>query len=273
MANFFKRLFTKNNISKASFEEASLFRLFTNKVNNLLQEDIFISRKFYKGIINEYRDLLDEVSSHRDTGLLNEYCSIKNYRFSEVEEALELYSNLENIIKDHNENYVSSKLIEEKDYLDNILRDDDPNILLDNEQRKVIVNDEDYCLVIAGAGAGKTTTIAAKVKYLVEKRNVDPKKILVISFTNRAVNELKDRIVNKLKIDCPVTTFHACGNAIIRKTQEEKLNIITEGALYNIVRFYIFKKIYHDKATLKKLILFLDITLMFPLKVLVWMSF
>lgn len=45
-------------------------------------------------------------------------------------------------------------------------------------------------LVIAGAGAGKTTTIAAKVKYLVEKKHIEPDQILVISFTNKAVGEL-----------------------------------------------------------------------------------
>ena len=44
------------------------------------------------------------------------------------------------------------------------------------------------------AGAGKTTTVAAKVKYLVDKKKVDPRQILVISFTNKAVNELKERI-------------------------------------------------------------------------------
>jgi DNA helicase-4 len=43
----------------------------------------------------------------------------------------------------------------------------DPNISLDDDQRRAILTDEDYCLVIAGAGAGKTTTVAAKVKYLV----------------------------------------------------------------------------------------------------------
>ena len=58
-------------------------------------------------------------------------------------------------------------------YLDNILESVDPVIKLDEEQRKVVLSDEDYTLVIAGAGAGKTTTVAAKVKYLVEKKGVN----------------------------------------------------------------------------------------------------
>ena len=122
--------------------------------------------------------------------------------------------------------FVQTKLNKEKKYLDEILKDVDPKIMLDDDQRKVILTDEDYCLVIAGAGAGKTTTIAAKVKYLVEKKNVDPKQILIISFTNKAVGELKDKINKDLKIECPITTFHSAGNAILRKKTDEKLNIV-----------------------------------------------
>jgi DNA helicase-4 len=47
---------------------------------------------------------------------------------------------------------------------------------------------------VAGAGAGKTTTMAAKVKYLVDKQHVSPEDIIVISYTNKAINELKERI-------------------------------------------------------------------------------
>ena len=79
----------------------------------------------------------------------------------------------------------------------------------DEDQRRVVLTDEDYCLVIAGAGAGKTTTVAAKVKYLVDKKEIDPSQILVVSFTNKAVNELKDRIQKELDIPCPIATFHS----------------------------------------------------------------
>ncbi len=90
-------------------------------------------------------------------------------------------------VKQHNEEFLSAHLNTEKQYLDGILNKVDPKIKLDDEQRLVILSDEDYSLVIAGAGAGKTTTVAAKVRYLVEKKQIDPKQILVISFTNKAV--------------------------------------------------------------------------------------
>ncbi|MHB1419952.1 MAG: UvrD-helicase domain-containing protein [Bacillota bacterium] len=75
----------------------------------------------------------------------------------------------------------SQKLVQYKEYFDNILKKVDSNVKLDDEQRRAVVTDDDYCLLIAGAGAGKTTTMAAKVKYLVEKQGVSPQDIIVFN--------------------------------------------------------------------------------------------
>ena len=88
---------------------------------------------------------------------------------------------LDGDITAHNTTYVDRALERDKDYFDNILKQIDPNIQLDEEQRRAVITDDDYCLLVAGAGAGKTTTMAAKVKYLVEKKNIDPGEIIVIS--------------------------------------------------------------------------------------------
>ena len=65
----------------------------------------------------------------------------------------------------HNHAYVDRVLQRDKEYFDNILKQIDPKIQLDEEQRRAVITDDDYCLLVAGAGAGKTTTMAAKVKY------------------------------------------------------------------------------------------------------------
>lgn len=85
----------------------------------------------------------------------------------------------------HNEKYVNEKLIENKEYFDEILKPVDSAVLLDEDQRRAVITDEDYCLLVAGAGAGKTTTMAAKVKYLVDKQGISPSDIIVISYTNK----------------------------------------------------------------------------------------
>ena len=87
-------------------------------------------------------------------------------------------------VKIHNQKYIKEALIKYKDYFDNMYKGIDDNIILDEEQRIAILTDEDYNLIIAGAGAGKTTTMAAKVKFLVDIKKVDPKDIILISYTN-----------------------------------------------------------------------------------------
>lgn len=95
-------------------------------------------------------------------------------------------------------------------------------------------------LVMAGAGAGKTTTVAAKVKYLVEKKHIQPDQILVISFTNnKAVGELQSKINKALKINCPVTTFHKTGYAILRRQEEDRKLIVDGRFMFNVINNYL----------------------------------
>lgn len=159
-------------------------------------------------------------------------------------------------VKKHNEEYLKLHLEKDKKYLDSIFEKVDPAIQLDEEQRLVVLNDEDYTLVIAGAGAGKSTTVAAKVKYLVDIKKVDPKEILVISYTNKAVNELKTRINEEFKIKCPITTFHSTGYAIIRKDNFEKARIVTGEYLDKCLREYLTTILLKDEKLLYKTLLF-----------------
>ena len=188
--------------------------------------------------------------------MLKKYCRKQKASSKNIEKIISDYKQLEALVDKHNENYIKDNLKANQNYFDNILYDIDPNIKLDDDQRKVILTDEDYCLVIAGAGAGKTTTIAAKVKYVVEKKQIDPSQILVISFTNKAVQELKDRINKGLKIECPIATFHAVGNAIIRKNNPERLNIFDTTKLYFLIQEYFKKSILTNESLVNNLILF-----------------
>ena len=120
----------------------------------------------------------------------------------------EEYSDIEAMVDEHNRIFIEKKLTEYKDYFDTILDDIDSNIMLDLDQRIAVLTDEDYCLLVAGAGAGKTTTMAAKTKYLVDKMGVPPEDIIVISYTNKAIMELKERINKKLGIPAKICTFH-----------------------------------------------------------------
>lgn len=116
------------------------------------------------------------------------------------------------------------------------------------------MSDEDYTLVIAGVGAGKTTTIEAKVKYLVDKQNIDPSRILIVSFTKKATNELKDRFV-KLNIPVEIATFHSIGNTIIKKNESVRHKIVTNGFMFDSIKEYLTNKL-DDEYFIKKILLF-----------------
>ena len=225
-------------------------------IDTLLAEDAYIARSRYLRRFEEARETVSYFENLRSDGLLSDFCKKNGIPEEKVTAILGQYAGIKNLVAEHNERFISGKLRSEKSYLDTILSGIDPTIMLDDDQRKVVLTDEDYCLVIAGAGAGKTTTVAAKVKYLVEHQGIRADEILVVSFTNKAVGELKEKIQKQLGIDCPITTFHATGNAILRKDGDERPNIAREGTLYFVLEDYFRDSVLQNQKMLDDLIQF-----------------
>ncbi|MBP5714320.1 MAG: UvrD-helicase domain-containing protein [Prevotella sp.] len=245
------------------FNSSELSRLmnFEDKLRRLLSTDKYIARRDYKPLCEDYVDIYHQFCTLKQSKTLDYYCSQNHIDIQRIEDFLSKFDDLSKnesaeVITIHNKEYLEKHLVSEKEYLDNILKRVDPAINLDDEQRRVVLSDEDYTLVIAGAGAGKTTTVAAKVKYLVEKKNVSPDQILVISFTNKAVGELRSKINKALKIDCPVTTFHKTGYAILRRKDEERKLIVDGGFMFNVISNYLKGNILENPELVDKLILF-----------------
>lgn len=232
------------------------------ELDSLLSRNEFIARRDYKELVESNAELLQYFEVLECSRMLSTYIEVNGLDSSQIDYFIEAYNDIKDIaqgsaiIKQHNDEYIKQKLAEEKIYLDDILTTCDPDILLDDEQREVVLSDEDYTLVVAGAGAGKTTTVAAKVKYLVERRGVDPKKILIISFTNKAVDELKERINGNLRIDCTISTFHSTGYDIVNKSNIERKQITTQGFIHNVVNEYLKSKVLKNEDMTKQLILF-----------------
>ncbi|MBR3253461.1 UvrD-helicase domain-containing protein [Candidatus Saccharibacteria bacterium] len=140
-------------------------------------------------------------------------------------------------------------------YLDHILDTIDPSIKLDEDQKAAVKSDDDCALVVAGAGTGKTTTIAAKVKYLVDIKKIDPSKILVMSYTKKSVGELEHRIKVDLNIQADVTTFHALGLRCTRLLDKDKKVIpIDDNERYNYFLDYLKNQIFPYKEKMVELV-------------------
>ena len=91
---------------------------------------------------------------------------------------------------------------------------------LNDKQKEAVLATEGPCLVIAGAGSGKTKVLTHKIAYLMTEKNVKPWNILAITFTNKAANEMKERVeklVGEAAKDMWIGTFHSICVRILRK--------------------------------------------------------
>lgn len=155
--------------------------------------------------------------------------------------------------KQANELYINQELNDNSDLFDDL-----DGKSLDSQQRNAIVVDEDAVRVIAGAGSGKTFTIQGKVRYLTEKRDVDPSEILAISFSNASVNDLEERIAEPIDIK----TFHKVGKDIL--TQYNQYSRPDTSALKRIIKRYLTKKALKSEDISKKLIEFFSFYINVP---------
>jgi len=90
---------------------------------------------------------------------------------------------------------------------------------LNEQQLAAVTASPGPILVIAGAGSGKTRTLTYRVAYLLEN-GIDPRNILLLTFTNKAAREMLNRVANLLPVDASGLwggTFHSVGNRILRK--------------------------------------------------------
>ena len=94
---------------------------------------------------------------------------------------------------------------------------------LNDKQKEAVLYNEGPLLIIAGAGAGKTKTLTTKIAFLIEEKNVNPRNILAITFTNKAAKEMKDRLymqIGSLSKELQVSTFHSFGLKLLRENYE-----------------------------------------------------
>lgn len=149
----------------------------------------------------------------------------------------------DDFIDDYNHNFIDNQLHQEHiiELLNNI-----DNKSLDDRQREVVISDERNTLVIAGAGSGKTLTISGKVLYLTKELGIDPKEILLVTFTNKASDEMKERITLRLGVKVKVYTFHKLGLEVITKNTGYKPTIARDNLLSDIVSNYLENDIFND---------------------------
>ena len=123
---------------------------------------------------------------------------------------------------------------------------------LDEQQRDSIVTLEDNTLVVSAAGSGKTSTIIGKTHYLVDQLEVNPNKILLISYTRKAAGELRDRLDYE-GITC--STFHRLAMDIIAE-HEGLMPTICKPEMIQQVFYDLLKDVTYKSAVVQYILLF-----------------
>ena len=121
---------------------------------------------------------------------------------------------------------------------------------LNNEQKKAATFKDGSCLVIAGAGSGKTKVLTTRIANLIEN-GVKPYNILAITFTNKAAGEMRERVNNIINAhDAFIGTFHSFGLKIIREN----------SALFNLTSAFTLIDTEDQTSIIKKIMKDINIT-------------
>ncbi|MBK3331639.1 UvrD-helicase domain-containing protein [Persephonella atlantica] len=108
-------------------------------------------------------------------------------------------------------------------------------IKLNKQQEEAVLHFGSPLLVLAGAGSGKTRVITQKIVYMVENLSIPINRILAITFTNKAAQEMKERVVKALGLEYQpqwITTFHSLSAKILR-IEAENLEYSRDFVIYD----------------------------------------
>ena len=97
-------------------------------------------------------------------------------------------------------------------------------INLNKNQKEAVINPEGPCLIVAGAGSGKTKVLTTRVVHIIKEKKAWPNQILCVTFTNKAAREMQNRIANSLNEKVSslpwLGTFHSVSAKLLRRHAE-----------------------------------------------------
>ena len=220
LRDYNNRIFNDIKVSNENAE--TLYNLLASKFATPPTLDSYFTSSEKELLLKKYKNAILSIKSV--------YPKYKHLlTFTDYDKLLDYLNNLEEkrLSFNHTE-YIPFALNSFSNFFDNVLA-----YPLDMQQRKAIVTDEDNCLVISSAGSGKTSTIIGKARYLLDIRKIDPSKILILTYTRKAANELVSRLDNQ-DVDC--STFHSLAMRILAEIENKKPSICDASLLLNSFR-------------------------------------
>ncbi len=195
---FFSDKFLRDSI-------AGKFQIHIQKLRNdllkLKDADSGVYEEIKKAILSKSEYCSEEVQKY--ISIILDYCS-------------ETSSNEDDVVKQIRKEYEDTILQKHKDFFDTA-----ENNPLTQMQRLAVIRNNDFNLVLAAAGTGKTSVMVAKALYLMKYHHVKSSELLILAYNRNAAKELQERIEERAKSlglssDLPlVSTFHALGRNIL----------------------------------------------------------
>ena len=112
-------------------------------IDYLINADKYIAKSEYIEKVKQYSETVDFFRVLESSRMLEDFCQRNRISMAEVQYILSAVDEIEKIVDRHNDDYVACAMRKNKEYLDGILKNVDPNILLDDDQRRVVLTDED----------------------------------------------------------------------------------------------------------------------------------
>ena len=228
------------------FQRKTYIRILSQDVSQCLKDfsertSRFVAQSSQNDFKSKWTDLAKKL----------ENLDIRNddIEFSDFKEAESILKEPDAIFAEANKVFIQNELEKYDHFFSNI-----DGKSLDGQQREAVINDEDRILLLAGAGSGKTLTIAAKVKYLCETKGVNPADILLISFTKKAAEEMSERIQKNLNYPINATTFHKLGLDIIKNALGKRPDVFEENALSQFVHDFFENKLSSHQDIIENLV-------------------
>lgn len=226
--------------SKEFSDDLTLINEYHTQLNGLFSSaKRYIIKRLLDDLQSEYSDLHNRVKRHMVVLRNDETCRLFMLNYNGA------YGRL----NEFNDAFMAYEKVRFRELFDDI-----DGKSLDEQQRRAVVIDEESNLVVAGAGSGKTLTISAKVKYLVESGYCKPDDILLITYTKKAAQEMQERINDKLNIKTNVSTFHKLGLNIISEARGSRPEII--NILDQVIDEFFSNTLMTDKKLLDTFITF-----------------
>jgi len=191
--------FCGNSIKETAARNRSTVRYlseYSQYLDKLLNSGAFIRRRIVDKACNDLRNLIDSESPIIMLGLSSAEIMV-------VQSARERLKHLNETRKAHNKAFVGRESTE----LSRLL----PDTIFSPSQIEAVLTLDDTCVVVAGAGSGKTRVITARVEYLIKRKLALPEEIIVLAFNKKAADEICERLAAKGIDGVEVSTLHSQG--------------------------------------------------------------